>query len=244
VTRPCVSIVIPCYNEERIIARTAERLLEALPRYTKSFEIVFANDGSTDRTDERLKALRKTHACIKVTGYPTNKGAGYAMRKALEITSGDLLLHMDADLAMDLDGVCRETLRRLQHCDIVIASRYLGTRAQYPLRRRVPSLVYRWVYGALFDLPIHDAMSGFFGLRRSVLATIAPLEQNGFEVYLELFTKAKRHGLSIEEFPEKFVHDTTSGEISVMATAPRQLANTFRLWWRLRASGRPDQSSS
>jgi len=242
VTRPRTSIVIPCYNEERIITHTAERLLEVLPCHTESFEIVFANDGSTDRTDERLEELRKTHPCIKVTGYATNKGAGYAMRKAFEIASGDLLLHMDADLAMDLDGVCRKILRRLQHCDIAIASRYLGTRAQYPLRRRVPSLVYRWVYRALFGLLIHDAMSGFFGLRRSVLATIAALEQNGFEVYLELFTKAKRHGLSIEEFPEKFVHDTSSGEISVIATGPRQLANTFRLWWRLRAYGRPDRT--
>ena len=130
----------------------------------------------------------------------------------------------------------------MQHCDIAIASRYLGTRAQYPLRRRVPSLAYRWIYGALFRLPIHDAMSGFFGLRRSVLAIVAPLEQNGFEAYLELFTKARRHGLSIEEFPEKFVHDMTSGEISVIATAPRQLANTFRLWWRLRVSKWPDRA--
>jgi glycosyltransferase involved in cell wall biosynthesis len=231
--RPQISILIPCYNEQKVIVETARRLLETLPRLTESFEIVFANDGSTDRTGELLNELQAKYKSIKVTGYQSNKGAGYAFRKALEIANGQLIVHMDADLAMEPWNVCRECIQRLQDCDIAIASRYLGIRAKYPLRRRIPSLVYRWLYRLLFGLSIQDAMSGFFGMQHSVLQKIEALEMNGFEIYLELFAKAKRRGLKIEEYPEKFVHKTASGEISVMAAAPRQILNTFRIWWRL-----------
>jgi glycosyltransferase involved in cell wall biosynthesis len=231
---PRLSVVIPCYNEERIIGETAQRLLEVLPRHADRFEIVFANDGSTDKTGDCLQALRQTHACIKVTGYASNRGAGYAMRQGFATARGELIVHMDADLAIDPESVCRESLRRLQVSYIAIASRYAGTPADYPLRRRIPSLFYRSLYGALFQLEIKDAMSGFFGLRRSVLQAIGPLEQDGFEAYLELFAKARACGLSIEEYPERFVHETIAGELSVTATAPRQIAGTLRLWWRLR----------
>jgi glycosyltransferase AglD len=232
--RPQISVLIPCYNEENVIVDTARRLLETLPRVTQSFEIVFANDGSTDGTGELLNELQARHKSIKVTGYQSNKGAGYAFRKALEIANGQLILHMDADLAMEPWNVCRETIHRLQNCDIAIASRYLGTRAEYPLRRRIPSLAYRLLYSLLLGLSIQDAMSGFFGMRYSVLQKIEALEMDGFEIYLELFAKAKRRGLKIEEYPEKFVHKTASGEVSLIATAPRQILNTVRIWWSLR----------
>src|SRR6516225_1773168 len=139
---PQISVLIPCYNEEKVVVDTAKRLLKILPHLTESFEIVFANDGSTDRTGELLNELHAKYQSIKMTGYQSNKGAGYAFRKALEIANGQLIVHMDADLAMEPWNICRECIQRLQNCDIAIASRYLGTRAQYPQRRRIASLVY------------------------------------------------------------------------------------------------------
>ena len=74
--------------EEKVIIDAARRLLETLPRLTENFEIVFANDGSTDGTGELLNELKAKYKSIKVTGYQSNKGAGYAFRKALEIANG------------------------------------------------------------------------------------------------------------------------------------------------------------
>jgi glycosyltransferase involved in cell wall biosynthesis len=231
---PLISVIVPCYNEEYIIVDTARKLLDLLPRFAENFEIIFSNDGSTDRTEELLNELQAKYNRIKVTGYPSNRGAGYAFRKALEIASGRVIVHMDADLAIDPENVCRESIQRLRFCDVAVASRYLGTRAQYPLRRRIPSLLYRCMYRTLLGLSLQDAMSGFFGMRYSVLKKIGSMEMDGFEIYLELFSKAKRNGLKIEEYPERFVHDTRSGEVSVIATAPRQILNTFKIWWKLR----------
>jgi len=58
--------------EEKVIIDTA-RLLETLPRLTENFEIVFANDGSTDRTGELLNEIKAKYKSIKVTGYQSNK---------------------------------------------------------------------------------------------------------------------------------------------------------------------------
>jgi hypothetical protein len=78
-------------------------------------------------------------------------------------------------------------------------------------------------------------MSGFFGFRRALLAALPPLETDGFELYLELFAQAHRRGFTLLELPVRFVHQTASGEVSVLTTGPRQLKNTLRVWRRLRA---------
>jgi len=135
---------------------------------------------------------------------------------------------------MDPLEICRRFLAELAACDIVIASRYLGERADYPLRRRLPSRIYGAIFRTLFGITIRDAMSGFFGFRRAILERLPPLESEGFEVYVELFVAASRRGLRVVEIPVKFRHQTESGEVSVLSHAPRQLLNTLRIWWKIR----------
>jgi glycosyltransferase involved in cell wall biosynthesis len=231
---PLVTVIVPCYNEEAIIEDTARTLLERISECAASFQIILCNDGSTDQTAAKVASLAERHPHITAVGYPSNRGAGYAFRQGLFVARGRYIIHMDADLAMDPLVVCRLCTEGLQRCDIVIASRYKGVRADYPWRRRLPSFVYRMIYRGLLGLPIRDAMSGFFGLRRTVLDVIPPLEMDGFEVYLELFLEAHSLGLQIEEIPAKFVHHTESGEVSVLAQGPKQLFNTLRVWHRHR----------
>ena len=228
-----LSVVVPCYNEALIIEATVERLLRVLPDLDPSFEVVFCNDGSSDDTWDRLRALARAHpATIRVEGYADNRGAGHAFRTALRAARGRRVLHMDADLAMDPVAAGRACLDGLDSHDLVFCSRYLGVPARYPLHRRLPSQAYRRLYRALLGVPVQDAMSGFFGLRREAVDAIGPLESDGFEVYLELLVKARRLGLRIAEVPVEFVHQTESGEFSVLRQGPKQLARTLRVWRR------------
>jgi dolichyl-phosphate beta-glucosyltransferase len=228
-----VSVVVPCFNEAGIIEATAERLLAALPAFAPDFEVVLCDDGSTDGTGAEIRALAERHAAVRALGYPVNRGAGHAFRTALAASAGSLVLHMDADLAVDPADACRACLAGLEAHDLVFCSRYAGLRARYPLRRRLPSLAYRALYRGLLGVGVSDAMSGFFGLRRgAVLAAIPPLESDGFEVYLELLVKARRAGLRVAEAPVAFAHRTESGEFSVLRQGPRQVAGTLRVWRR------------
>jgi glycosyltransferase involved in cell wall biosynthesis len=229
---PSLSVVVPCYNEAPVIEATAGRLLKVLPALAPSFEVVLCNDGSTDDTWDRLRALARAHPAIRALGYADNRGAGHAFRTALRAARGRHVLHMDADLAMDPEAAGRACLDGLEAHDLVFCSRYLGVPARYPLHRRLPSQAYRRLYRALLGVPVQDAMSGFFGLRREAVDALPPLESDGFEVYLELLVKARRGGLRISEVPVEFVHQTESGEFSVLRQGPRQLARTLRVWRR------------
>lgn len=233
-----LSVCVPCYNEAAIIEDTGKRLLDRLSALGPSFEVVFCNDGSSDDTAARLNRLAAVDPRLVATGYPINRGAGRAFRTALARARGEVVVHMDADLAMDPVEVVEAVRRGLATYDLVICSRYKGVVADYPLRRRLPSLTYRMIYRSLLKLPIEDAMSGFFGFRRRLLDELPPLAMDGFEVYLELFAQAWRQGLRLQEVPLRFVHQTQSGEVSVLATAPKQLKNTFRVW-RLLGTRRP-----
>ncbi len=229
---PEISVIIPCYNEAKIIGRSVDVLRTAMHRCGRDFEIVLCNDGSSDGTSGQIQKLADRYRDVTVVDYQPNRGAGYAFRQGIEVAKGNYVMHMDADLAMDPAEVVPIFLEALSRHDVVIASRYRGKKADYPLRRRLPSLIYSQVYRRLLRLPIRDAMSGFFAIRAEVLTTIAPLEMDGFEIYLELFLKASQNGYSIREIPAKFTHQTDSGEVSVLRHAPAQLANTFRIWKR------------
>ena len=229
---PAISVIIPCYNEAKIIDRSVNVLRSAMHRCDRDFEIVLCNDGSIDGTSVHIQKLADRHQDVKAVDYQPNRGAGYAFRQGLEVAKGNYVMHMDADLAMDPAELVPIFVEALRSHDIVIASRYKGIKADYPLRRRLPSLIYSQVYRRLLMLPIRDAMSGFFAIRAEVLTTIAPLEMDGFEIYLELFVKANQKGYSIQEIPAKFTHQTDSGEVSVSTYALAQLANTFRVWKR------------
>jgi glycosyltransferase involved in cell wall biosynthesis len=236
---PNLSICMPCFNEAKVIRANTERVLEEASHVESRLEVILCNDGSRDHTQRELDALASTYPEVVAIGYEANLGAGHAFRRALDVARGTYVVHMDADLAMAPGDVCATCLDRLQRqrWDVAIASRYLGIAADYPLRRSLPSRSYRALYRFLFRLPVTDAMSGFFGFRRDILHHIPPLRSDGFELYLELFAKAKAQGFTLTEFPAKFVHQTESGEVSVLRTAPRQLAATLRVWRDCRMTG-------
>ncbi|MFZ5366584.1 MAG: glycosyltransferase family 2 protein [Patescibacteria group bacterium] len=90
-TTPQTSIIIPCFNEERWIAKVIESLL---PCRAVS-EIIVVNDGSTDKTLEILKSSSWQDK-IKIISYKKNQGKGYAMATGVEKARGELVIFMDA----------------------------------------------------------------------------------------------------------------------------------------------------
>jgi dolichol-phosphate mannosyltransferase len=232
---PSVSVVIPCYNEEPVIERSFHRVREVLERECEDFEILIANDGSTDRSGEILRQIAAVHPRLVCIEYGRNRGMGYACLQMYARASKDLVIQMDADLAMDPQDTIPAFVRELSQVRCVVASRYVGVRADYPLRRRIASRAYYAVNRALFSIPLKDTQSGFFGIHRTLLQSLA-LESEGFEIHVEMFAKLARVGCQVREIPVRFVHQTESGEVSVLRAAPRMLAGSFRIWRTLRTT--------
>ena len=148
-----------------------------------------------------------------------------------------------ADLAMDPEDTVPAFVHELASFDCVVASRYSGIKADYPLRRRIASRGYQMLTLALFGLPLKDTQSGFLGVRKQALQALH-LTADGFEIHVEMYAKLLRAGFSIKEIPIRFVHQTESGEVSVFKAAPRMLVGSLRIRYALAKSKTPSHADA
>lgn len=95
---PYLSIVVPVYNEESNLEPLMERLYPAVMGTGKTFEILFTNDGSRDRSLEILRDMVVTYPGVKVIEFNGNFGQHMAILAAFEMSKGDIVITLDADL--------------------------------------------------------------------------------------------------------------------------------------------------
>jgi glycosyltransferase involved in cell wall biosynthesis len=93
-----ISIVVPCLNEEEVLRDTNRRLVAVLEQLPQKFEILYVDDGSSDRTPEILGALQADDERIRVVRFSRNFGHQMAITAGLEHASGDAVAIIDADL--------------------------------------------------------------------------------------------------------------------------------------------------
>ena len=97
-TAPYLSVVVPVYNEEENLDRLVERLLPVLRGLGKSFEAIFVDDGSRDRTLEKLQAHARKNPEIVVRSFPRNFGQHAAVTAGFAASRGAFVVTLDADL--------------------------------------------------------------------------------------------------------------------------------------------------
>ena len=84
------TVCIPVYNESKIIAKTAKTLWAYMSENFEDYEIIFCDDGSRDGSAEIVKSLELP--CVRVIGYPDNRGKGSAVREAMLASNGDAVI--------------------------------------------------------------------------------------------------------------------------------------------------------
>ncbi len=104
---PYLSIVVPVYNEESNLAPLMERLYPAARSTGRSFEIIFTNDGSRDRSLEILKAMAQDYPEVRVIEFNGNFGQHMAILAAFEMCSGQIVITLDADLQNPPEEISR-----------------------------------------------------------------------------------------------------------------------------------------
>ena len=146
---PLVSLILPAYNEGKILAANTARIVE----YSKSladrfrWQILLVNDGSDDDTGDLAARLANEHEYVHAVSHQQNRGLGEAIKTGVECTSGDFLIVMDVDLSYDVKHI-GELLDELEEsgADLVLASPYMkgGSIGNVPWLRRVMSIAANW----------------------------------------------------------------------------------------------------
>ncbi|HMY74659.1 MAG TPA: glycosyltransferase, partial [Blastocatellia bacterium] len=104
---PKLSIFLPVYNEEENLHRLNEKIFEAMATLGHSFEVIYVDDGSRDRSLELLKEFAAKDARVKVIGFRRNYGQTAAMAAGIAAARGEILIPMDADLQNDPADITR-----------------------------------------------------------------------------------------------------------------------------------------
>lgn len=188
-----ISVVVPTYNEAATIPVLASRLGAALA--DRPWELVVVDDGSPDGTADIAERLAPGLP-VRVVRRPGKLGLASAVIDGFRAASGDLLVVMDADLSHPPETVPALVDAVAGGADLAVGSRYVlgGGTVDWPLRRRIVSRV-ACLMGNLL-VPVRDATSGFFALRRQVVDGVR-LNPIGFKIGFEVIARG-RYGRVVE----------------------------------------------
>ena len=186
---PLVSVIIPCYNESQTLGQTLKAVAAA--PYDK--EVIVVDDASLDTTADLIKGTLAQFIDVPIF-HEINQGKGAALRSAIKVATGDLVLIQDADLEYDPSDYSQLLPPLLDgKADVVYGSRFLG----YGPHR----VLYFWHYlGNRFltilsnmftNLNLTDMETGYKVFRREIIQSIK-LEQDRFGIEPEMTAKLAR----------------------------------------------------
>ncbi len=141
-----ISVIIPMYNEEKIIKDTAKEVHSYMTEKfgEGEFEVLFSNDGSTDGCADAVRSLGL--GGVRVTGYEINHGKGCAVRTAMLEAKGDFVMFTDADLAYGTEviGKLYDSYTENPDAGLFIGSRNIGDDGYegYTFLRKIMSKTY------------------------------------------------------------------------------------------------------
>ena len=231
-----ISVCIPMYNENAVIADTARTLWSYMNSTFADFEIVFCDDGSHDGCADTVRALELPG--VRVVGYEQNRGKGYAVRTAMLAATGDIRMFTDADLAYGTEVIGRVAKTFAEHHDaaLVIGSRNLASDGYegYSKFRRFVSRAYIRVLCIAGGFRLSDSQCGCKAFSGDAAEAIfSRCEVDGFAFDFEAILWAVKMNLKIVEMPVKVLHHGAS-KVHVVRDTFRMLGDLRRMKKRIR----------
>ncbi len=203
-----LSVVIPARNEEGCLEETLERLVETLQAQHIPFEIIVADDGSTDETPLRGNRLAARYPEIRLITNTGRHGFGMAVRLGLDHITGDAVAVVMADGSDSPDDLVTYYRKLLEGYDCVFGSRFIRGAAVtgYPAHKLILNRLANWFIRFIFRLPYNDITNAFKMYHRDVIEGMQPLISPQFNLTVEMPLKAIVRGYSYAVVP---IHWTT-----------------------------------
>jgi len=194
------SIVVPFHNEEENVTALYARLKQVMEQVGESFEMVFVEDGSNDRSYKLLEEIAAVDSRVLVVKLRRNFGQTSALAAGFDHASGEFILAMDGDLQHDPNDIPAFLEKLEEGYDVV--SGWRKERIDNFVMRRIPSRCANWLMAKLSGVNIHDFGTTFKAYRREVIHNI-PLYG---EMHRFIPALASWYGASMCEIPIRNVN--------------------------------------
>ncbi|WP_426417212.1 glycosyltransferase family 2 protein [Aestuariirhabdus sp. LZHN29] len=201
-----LSIVMPCLNEAETLAICIDKAKGFLQRYGVDGEVVIADNGSTDGSQQ----IATEHGA-RVVNVET-KGYGAALMGGIQSAEGRFVIMADADDSYDFSALDLFVDKLRDGFDLVMGNRFLGgikPGAMPPLHRYLGNPVLTGIGKLFFGSKASDFHCGLRGFRREAILALG-LETSGMEFASEMVVKATLHGLNVVEVPTTLSPDGRS----------------------------------
>jgi dolichyl-phosphate beta-glucosyltransferase len=220
-----LSVIIPAYNEEKVIEQTLNALLNYFQNQKYDVEILVVNDGSTDLTSSKISKFPS----VKEIKTETNKGKGNAVKQGVFHATMNYILFMDADHAIDITNL-NKFLNYVDQFDIIIGSKYLDSNTKYPLHRKIIGHLFSFLKKKLTGLQIKDTQCGF-KLYSGKLAKelFAKSMINGWCFDVEILLLAQKRNIAIKELPINVKNSFRVSRINILGSGTQMFIDLLKL---------------
>ena len=196
---PCLSVVIPVFNEERTLAKIVKKILK-LPNL---LEIIIVDDCSTDGTAIVAQNLAAENEVIKYTRQPRNQGKTEALKTGFELTVGDIVIVQDADLEYDPADIPEVIAPILEgFADVVYGSRFMVKRATRVLYfyHYLANKGLTFISNLLTNLNMTDVETCYKAFRGDIIRNLI-ITSEGFGFEIEVTAKVAKLNCAFYEVP-------------------------------------------
>ena len=212
-----ISIILPAYNEALRVEKSIREVERAVRAFSSSYEIIVAEDGSTDGTEKVMTKLEQNNPKLVFLHSQVRLGKGKAIKKAVHSAKGNVVVFMDVDLATSLNYLPKIVKLAQTHRGMAIGSRHVkGAKVQRRVSRTLFSLTYNLFVRLLFMDGVHDHQCGFKAMNREVAKVLlAKSKSDGFFFDTEMILWCRKLGLPVVEVGVEWAETKKKGGSAV-----------------------------
>ena len=167
---PELSLFLPVLNEEENLRPMHAKIQNALESLGKTAEIIYVDDGSTDKSLHVLKEIAAEDERVRVVSLRRNYGQTAAMSAGIDAAKGEILIPMDADLQNDPNDISRLLDKLNEGYDVV--SGWRKNRKDKLIMRKIPSWIANSIISKIGGVPLHDYGCSLKAYRRDVIQDV------------------------------------------------------------------------